>query len=808
MPLAWMDSPGDIIAPYKHTGRMDSPRASFGLSPARPVFRCIGRFIPSFHFGSVKLTFACQAPAGSERSTSVNTTARLLFILLILWIIATPGAARGDQNTSTNPPVAVSAIGQRPFFVEWPAEGQFPADVSFLLPTPAGKAGFIRAKDGHLVLPDGARFRIWGLNATMQAGLPSKEHAPVVAANLARRGVNCIRFHFLDRLAPVGLIAADRNDTRALDAQQLVRLDFFIAELKQRGIYSDLNLNVGRTYKAGDAVREFEWLGFHKGLTYFDERLIELQKEYAAQLLTHTNAYTGKAYRDEPAVALVEFVNENSLVEAWFSDRLLGQQTNRPAGTWHDIPPSYAAALTAKYNAWLNQRLSPESLARLRAEAGVGAGELVPRLHRDQFEKASNERFQAEAGFYMEVEREFFRMMSRYLREELGVKALLIGNSDHNHGRSGYPMVASASVLDVVDGHVYWQHPNYRTDPKTGRQTGFDIPNTAMVDDPLHSTVVQLSRSAVAGKPYTVSEVNHPFPNEYACEGVPILSAYAAFQDWDGIFWYTLAHKDVLGLEPVVAGHFDFAEDPIKLSQLAAGALLFLRGDARPAARTMARSYSAEQVRQSIRLPWREQPYFTPGFPLALALQHAVRVSSFEGPPTGSFDASTASPIQSDTGELTWQCAGNASGLVGVNTPRSQALIGYCGGRRPATENLEAGVNVPFCAITVCSLDGKAIADADRLLVTATARGTNSGMEWNDRRTSLTAWGRPPTCIEPVTGELVLKNLRPARNVSVQPLDGAGRPLGGAIRARQSGQGWAFGLGEPATTWFTVTLGR
>ena len=71
--------------------------------------------------------------------------------------------------------------------------------------------------------------------------------------------------------------------------------------------------------------------------TYFDERLIGLQKEYAAQLLTHTNAYTGTAYRDKPAVALVEFVNENSLVEAWFSDRLLGQQTNRPAGTWHDI---------------------------------------------------------------------------------------------------------------------------------------------------------------------------------------------------------------------------------------------------------------------------------------------------------------------------------------------------------------------------------------------------------------------------------------------------------------------------------------
>jgi len=60
--------------------------------------------------------------------------------------------------------------------------------------------------------------------------------------------------------------------------------------------------------------------------------------------------------------------------------------------------------------------------------------------------------------------------------------------------------------------------------------------------------------------------------------------------------------------------------------------------------------------------------------------------------------------------------------------------------------------------------------------VNPTAPVANSGMEWNDRRTSLTGWGKPPTSIEPVTGELVLKHLRRARSVSVQPLDGAGRP--------------------------------
>ena len=40
--------------------------------------------------------------------------------------------------------------------------------------------------------------------------------------------------------------------------------------------------------------------------------------------------------------------------------------------------------------------------------------------------------------------------------------------------------------------------------------------NTPKVNDPLRSTVVRLSRTAVAGKPYTVSEFSHPFPNDWA----------------------------------------------------------------------------------------------------------------------------------------------------------------------------------------------------------------------------------------------------------------------------------------------------
>ena len=694
-----------------------------------------------------------------------------------------------------------------PFPVEWRAGPQSPADVSFLLKGPAGKDGFICVRDGRLSLGDGRRIRLWGVNVSMAGGLPTKEAAPVLAANLARVGVNCVRFHFLDQPAPGGIIATDRDDTRALDPAQMDRLDFFISELKVRGIYADLNLNVARSYKPGDGVRECELLGFAKSLTYFDPRILELQREYARQLLTHRNPYTQSEYRSEPAVALVEFVNENSLVEAWFNGRLLGRNTTKNPGTWTDIPASYAQALTEKYNAWLKGRYPAEVLARWRKEAGAPDDGLVPRLEPPQFAKASADRFHAEAAFYMDVEREYFAAMSRYLRDELAVRPLLAGNSDHGHSRTGYPQLVGTSMLDVVDSHVYWQHPNYRTDA-AGKRAGFDIPNTPMASDPFQSTIVQLSRSAVAGKPLTVSEVNHPFPNEYACEGIPILAAYGAFQDWDGVFWYTLGHRDVVSAEPRVAGHFDLASDPVKMCQLAAGALLFLRGDVQTARRTVDRSYTMEQVRESIRLPSSERPYFTPGFPRSLPLEHAVRIRSFEGPPTGKFDAAAAPPVRSDTGELAWLLSPDKKGLVAVDTPRSQALIGFCRTHGRETANLAATVETPFCAITLHALDEKPIAKSSRLLLTAAARIGNSKMEWNEKRTSLTAWGAAPTVVEPVTGTVVLKGLDGASAVSAQPLDGGGKPLGPPLGAERASAGWVLPIGKPPTVWYAVTVSR
>jgi hypothetical protein len=226
-----------------------------------------------------------------------------------------------------------------------------------------------------------------------------------------------------------------------------------------------------------------------------------------------------------------------------------------------------------------------------------------------------------------------------------------------------------------------------------------------MVNDPLHSTMVKLTRSAFAGKPFTVSEVNHPNPNEYGCEMIPLLAAYGAFQDWDGIFFYTFEPK-ISDWQEFVPDPFDLTLDPVKMVQLEAGALLFLRPDVRPALTVKQRSYSTRQINESLRLPEAERPYFTPGFPLSLPLRHGSRVKCLDCEPTPAFAAEDRQPIVSDTGELAWEVAGTSNGLVRIDTPRSQALVGFVKAAGQGTSQLSAEVKNDFCALTISSLDG------------------------------------------------------------------------------------------------------
>jgi hypothetical protein len=234
---------------------------------------------------------------------------------------------------------------------------------------------------------------------------------------------------------------------------------------------------------------------------------------------------------------------------------------------------------------------------------------------------------------------------------------------------------------------------------------------------------------------------------------------------------------------------------------------MFIRGDVEAARQTITRTYTRQQVWDSRLLPNTQRPWFTPGYPVLLPLIHGVR-ASFDGPETTIPDLQIDPPYKSDTGELVWDTGTNdQSATFTIDTPRSQALVGFLNSSPRAVSNLSADVKNHFAAIMVTALEDKPIAQAQRLLLVAAVRTENSNMRWDARKISARG-GESPTLIEPVMGTITLKGLQSAGAVTVKPLDGAGRLIGEPIAARKSGADWEIAVGDPVTPWFEVTVER
>ncbi|MCR4412676.1 MAG: hypothetical protein NUV77_09655 [Thermoguttaceae bacterium] len=129
-----------------------------------------------------------------------------------------------------------------PFVISYDAP-ENAVNVSSWLARPAGKQGFIRTQNGRLV-NDAGPVRFWATNLCFEACFPPREQAERVAARLARLGVNCVRMHHMDNRS----IWGDSPNKLTIDPKKLERLDYLIYQLKEHGIYTNLNLHVSRWF--------------------------------------------------------------------------------------------------------------------------------------------------------------------------------------------------------------------------------------------------------------------------------------------------------------------------------------------------------------------------------------------------------------------------------------------------------------------------------------------------------------------------------------------------------------------------------
>ncbi|TWU36191.1 glycoside hydrolase family 5 protein [Novipirellula artificiosorum] len=693
------------------------------------------------------------------------------------------------------PFTVASAQDKVPFVLDWATHSRSAIDLSRFLDAPAGRAGFVRPKGEHFVDGEGTRIRLWGVNLGGPSCFPSHEDAEKLAESLARLGINCVRFHGLDSNWGISSIDRSGGDTSRLDETSLERFDYLFDQLRRRGIYGNINLNVFRTYGDEDGLPDPQDLGLAKWATHFYPRIIELEEKYAVDLLTHVNRYTGKSYANDPAVLVVEIVNENSLVEGWLNGKLVGHDDNS-GDTWSPLPTEYAKELNRQFNAWLIENRSAEQRERFRSDADLAANAPLVLLAPSQFSSATAERFATDQEFVVDTERSFLRRMKTLIKDEVGLKSMLIGDADHNDSVNGFPHMINNALFDYADGHGYWQHPSIGKITRTK--------NDPMVNDPSDSTMVQFARAPIVGKPFVISETNHPYPHRYAVEGIPLLTAYAMLQDWDGVFFHEFGravydNPDAIGRN----GWFNLSTDPIKVAELMCSALMWHRGDVQSAKQLIVRQHTVDEIMANSRMPsWEHRPFFDDAFAKTLPLVHRTRWRLVEKPVKAEYPPSPGiNDIVSDTEQLRWQGADKNRGRVTIDTPKVQATIGFQRDAEhrsyPGIRHLSVDVKNDFATVILTSLDDQPIASSKKLLLFVGDRSANEDLTWEDDFQTVANWGNGPVAIRPLQGKISLWGLQSGGPLTTTVLGSLGQPTDETWTTYAKDGGWHVLLGNP-----------
>ncbi|MBD3243082.1 MAG: hypothetical protein GF331_21000, partial [Chitinivibrionales bacterium] len=181
-------------------------------------------------------------------------------------------------------------------------------DLRYLNEHTAGENGFVQLDgNGGLALGDGTPVRFWCISSDYAEGGASLTDVEHHNRWLAKRGVNMVRFHgdFTGGANPMNISNTAERD--ALFKQ--------VAAGKKHGVYTCLSLWFVLPCKAQSS---WNIEGYDNeivfALLFFNEKLQRYYKSWARQVLTTVNPHTGLTLARDPALAIVEFINEDSFL--------------------------------------------------------------------------------------------------------------------------------------------------------------------------------------------------------------------------------------------------------------------------------------------------------------------------------------------------------------------------------------------------------------------------------------------------------------------------------------------------------------
>lgn len=178
-------------------------------------------------------------------------------------------------------------------------------------------------------------------------------------------------------------------------------------------------------------------------------------------------------------------------------------------------------------------------------------------------------------SFLYELEEKYWISMRDFIRNEAASKSLIMGTIN------GCSTPVIQNCFDVIDTHAYWNHPVFPS--KDWDKSDYYVNNPSLTKAGSNSTLINLAKQRIYGKPFSVTEYDHPYPNQFGPEMYPMYASFASFQDWDCIYTFCYELSPSTKKSNKINGFFDQRNDPAKVNAAPFAAKIFRNELVKPA---------------------------------------------------------------------------------------------------------------------------------------------------------------------------------------------------------------------------------
>ena len=598
--------------------------------------------------------------------------------------------------------------------------------------------------DGHFRFSDGSRARFWGINvSSTRLNIPNEQIERAVA-NFARAGLNMVRLEAIDNRNCL-LGSVDAIESRHFDPAYLDRLDYWMDCLRRHGIYYYLDLLDFRTFKAADGVLNADRMDrAARPYALFDRYLIQLQKEYATQLLLHKNPYSNRTPIEDPALALVEICNEHGFF--LYAEKL--ETLVEPYRS--DLRSRWAQWLKAKYGSrdklaatWgsindvsvLRDEEDPE---RNSVDLPLLTGGYTPLPANEADIRHAPGRVRDGVQFLADVQRSYFKEMRSHLHS-LGLRCPVTAVVSNNFVAD---VATAAQESDFTAENWYGEGLN--TDSRTPGMRYYSNRNTLRDDSP-GGFAPFTAALRWQNKPVVIREWATTWPNRQRAVSVPEALAYASLQDYDAVLLFGYqTNRAPNGAEADALNDFAFQADPTTWGLYALAGQAFRNGAIAPAINALTFTYTPGSLSawpnnagELYRAAWsvrlnnvvadRVRPNsITPtnNDSDQGVLKQVLNAVGRRGAPVSS-DALQTHVWRSDTKQIT---RNGREGRLEIQSKTLAVIAGeFTPGRVYSAGKLRFTTQTPFGALFALALDGRSLETSQHLIIKMVSRAENTG---------------------------------------------------------------------------------